>query len=100
MLFLSAIKRIMLFNDYIKFRKERVLPFLNKEHKIKYDNIEKFNVFEKDINYFTLILPGLGSLKDAEFVFYLKDGRIEKETIRGNRNKVKELQRLIIKKIS
>lgn len=96
----SAIKKVVLYNDYIKFCTERILPFLNKEYKIKYEDIHNLDFSERKINYLTLILPGLGSINDTEFVFYLKNGNIKKASIRGNQDKIKEMYRLISERIN
>jgi len=46
-----------------------------------------------------MILPGVGAIKDAEFVFYFKNGNMQKETLRGNQNRIKEMHTILQSKI-
>jgi hypothetical protein len=92
---LSSTQEIELKNDEIIFNSVRILPFLNKERRIIYKDIQKIEFNERKVNYQILILPGFGAIKDAEFVFYFKNGNILKETLRGNQDKIKEMYKIL-----
>ena len=89
--FLSTVSRIILYEDHICFKDERVLSFLNKCKKIYYDEIGDLDFNKIEISYITHILPGIGYMKDAELIFRMKDGRIIKEDVLMGQKKLKEI---------
>ncbi|HYX05751.1 MAG TPA: hypothetical protein VE912_03375 [Bacteroidales bacterium] len=96
---LSSTQKIELKNEYIIFNSVRILPFLNNERLIIYKDIQKIEFNERKVNYLIMILPGVGAIKDAEFVFYFRNGNMQKETLRGNQNRIKEMHTILQSKI-
>ena len=89
--FLSTVSKIILYEDHICFKDERVLSFLNKCKKIYYDEIGDLDFNKIEISYITHILPGIGYMKDAQLIFRMKDGRIIKEDVLMGEKKLKKI---------
>lgn len=96
---LSSVKRICIYKEYIEFSSQRLLPIFNRKHIIKFEEIQKVSFKEKEINYLTLMLPGVGSIRDAMFIFVFKNGKIKEQPIRGTQTKLKEMYKVLIREV-
>jgi len=95
----SAKSKIIVTNDSIIFETNRLFKFLSSTLLISIDEIENLEYFPKRINVLILLLPGLGGIKNAEYIFRLKDKRQISRVLKINKNDTERLIYILDEKI-